>query len=96
MAQIAIVAVVAKARMMRMGRVLLMFAVLGGKSVGASFDCQKEGLSKIESTICAHGELSELDSQLGFRLRMLMTVKQLASPDAQGCGGPHGAPFEPS
>jgi hypothetical protein len=31
-----------RVHVMRMGRVLLIFAVLGGKSVGASFDCQWE------------------------------------------------------
>jgi uncharacterized protein YecT (DUF1311 family) len=37
----------------------------GVKSSGASFDCKKEGLSKVETTICADSELSQLDSQLG-------------------------------
>jgi uncharacterized protein len=51
--------------MNRMGSILLIFAVLGSKSFGASFDCQKGGLSQIEKTICVHAELSKLDSQLG-------------------------------
>ncbi len=51
--------------MIRMGYLLLLAAVLGGKSFGASFDCKKEGLTGIENTICAHSGLSRLDSQLG-------------------------------
>jgi uncharacterized protein len=50
--------------MIPMGSILLLLAVSGGKSFGASFDCQKNGLSMIENTICTHSELSELDSQL--------------------------------
>jgi hypothetical protein len=37
----------------------------GVKNSGASFDCRKEVLSRTENTICAHSDLSELDSQLG-------------------------------
>jgi uncharacterized protein YecT (DUF1311 family) len=48
-----------------MGYLLLMLAVLGGKSFGASIDCKKEGLAEMENTICAHSELSRLDSRLG-------------------------------
>jgi uncharacterized protein YecT (DUF1311 family) len=51
--------------MIRTGPILLILTVLGGKGFGASFDCKRDGLSKIEDTICAHSELSKLDSQLG-------------------------------
>jgi uncharacterized protein len=52
-------------RYVRMISILLILAVVGGRSYGASFDCQKDGLSKIENIICADSELSKLDSQLG-------------------------------
>jgi len=51
-------------RVLRMNSVLLILAIFGDKSFAASFDCQEKGASKIESTICSHSELSELDSQL--------------------------------
>jgi uncharacterized protein YecT (DUF1311 family) len=38
---------------------------VGEKNASASFDCQKAGLSKVETIICANSELSQLDSQLG-------------------------------
>ena len=49
----------------RMISILLILAVVAGRSYGASFDCQTDGLSKIENTICTDSELSKLDSQLG-------------------------------
>ncbi len=66
----------------RMSPLLVLLAVLGGKSFGASFDCKKEVLSQVEDAICAHAELSRLDSQLGSVYAVARATADPAQEDA--------------
>ncbi len=71
-----------KVRVIRMSSLLVTLAVLGGKSFGASFDCKREGLSQVQDAICAHAELSRLDSQLGSVYAVARATAGAAEEDA--------------